>query len=303
MIITGPTGVGKTSLSLDIAKKLDGEIISADSMQIYKYMDIGTDKILAGEMEGIKHYMLDIVDPKEEFTVSDFNERAKSLIRDINSRGKIPIVVGGTGLYINSLIYDLDFTEVRPHYSIREKYENLAESKGRDYIHELLKEVDPESADKIHPNDKQRVVRALEISEVTGKKASEINNDFRRPNNEYNLLMLGLYRDRSNLYEKINRRVDEMIEEGLVEEVKELYEKGYDEDLTSMQAIGYKEIIAYIKGEINLDEAIKTLKRNSRRYAKRQLTWFRREDRVNWVDVENFNREKLIEESKDFFGK
>lgn len=301
IIITGPTAVGKTSLSLDLAQKINGEIISADSMQIYKYMNIGTDKIKEEEMNGIVHHMVDIIDPKEEFTVSDFRSRAIELISDINQRGKVPILVGGTGLYINSIIYDLNFTQVEPHYDIRAKYEKLANEKGREYIHSLLETLDKKSADNIHPNDKQRIIRALEICEVTGKKASNINSDFRRVNNVYNLLMIGLYRDREKLYGKINARVDEMIEEGLVDEVKSLYEKGYDENLTSMQAIGYKEIIEYLKGEASLDEAVIKLKRNSRRYAKRQLTWFRREDRIEWVDVENYDKSKLLDKIKALY--
>lgn len=293
LMILGPTAVGKTNLSIDLAKKFNGEIISCDSMQIYKEMNIGTAKIKENEMKGIPHYLIDIVKPDEEFTVSDYSRLAKEKILEINSRNKLPILVGGTGLYINSLIYELSFTEVKPNYKIRNKYENLAAEKGRKYVHKLLREIDEESADKLHPNDLRRVVRAIEIFEMTGEKMSDQNKNFREPNKDYNSYILGLRMDRSKLYERINHRVDLMVEEGLIDEVKYLLNKDYDKDLVSMQAIGYKEIIDYLEGSISYEESMVILKRNSRRYAKRQLTWFRKEDRVNWVDVEDYNIENI----------
>lgn len=294
IILLGPTAVGKTDLSIELAKEFDGEVVSCDSMQIYKGMDIGTAKITKEEMDGIPHHIIDIIEPDKEFTVSDYSNLAKEKIREINSRGKIPIFVGGTGLYINSLVYDLDFTEVRPNYDIRDKYETLVEEKGNDYVHNILSEIDPESAKKLHPNDSRRVIRAIEIYESTGEKMSERNKNFRKPNKDYDIYMLGLKMDRQKLYKRINKRVDIMIDNGLLEEVNSLLRDGFNRDMVSMQAIGYKEIIDYIEGNTSLEEAITILKRNSRRYAKRQLTWFRKEERVNWIDVENYDKNKLF---------
>lgn len=293
IMLIGPTAVGKTDLSIKLAKYFNGEIVSCDSMQIYRDMDIGTAKIKEEEKDGIVHHLIDIVNPDEEFTVSDYSKLAKSKIKEINSKNKMPIFVGGTGLYINSLLYDLSFTEVKPNYEIREKYERLAEEFGKEYVHNILKEIDKLSADRLHPNDLRRVVRAIEIYEVTGEKMSERNNDFRKPIEEYDSYILGLNMDREKLYQRINLRVDMMLEEGLLEEIKYLLNKGYTRDLVSMQAIGYKEIIDYINGDVSLEESIELLKRNSRRYAKRQLTWFRKEEKVNWIDVEDYKIEDI----------
>ena len=287
-IITGPTGIGKSKLSLEIAKSLNGEIISSDSMQIYKYMDIGTAKISSDEMNNIPHYLIDLLYPDEDFTVSDFKIKAKKIVTEINNAQKLPIVVGGTGLYINSLVYNLDFTQVVFDEEIRSKYEDIAKNNGLDYLHDILKKLDPKSSERISINDKKRVIRALEIYEITGKTMSEYNKNFREKNKEYNLIMICLNMDRKKLYERINNRVDLMIEEGLLEEVKSILKMGYSPDLVALQGIGYKEIIMYLEGTLTLEESIELIKQKSRNYAKRQLTWFRRDDRFKWIDIDEF---------------
>lgn len=289
LIITGPTGIGKTSLSIEIAKKIDGEIISADSMQIYKYMNIGTAKIKDEEMDGIPHHLIDFLDLDEDFSVSDFRERAKKIITKLNNQDKIPMVVGGTGLYINSLVYDLNFTRVASDEEIRSRLEGIKEEFGNEYLLNMLQEIDPKSAEKINVNDTKRVIRAIEIYEITGKPMSQHNNNFRKINEDYDLIIIGLNMDRKALYDRINDRVDIMFEEGLVDEVKGLLSSGYDKNLVSMQAIGYKEIIMYLEDEITLDRAIELIKQGSRNYAKRQLTWFRRDDRVKWFNRDEYS--------------
>ena len=289
LIITGPTGIGKTSLSIEIAKKIDGEIISADSMQIYKYMNIGTAKIKDEEMDGIPHHLIDFLDLDEDFSVSDFRERAKKIITKLNNQDKIPMVVGGTGLYINSLVYDLNFTRVASDEGIRARLEGIKEEFGNEYLLNMLQEIDPKSAEKINVNDTKRVIRAIEIYEITGKPMSQHNNNFRKINEDYDLIIIGLNMDRKALYDRINDRVDIMFEEGLVDEVKGLLSSGYDKNLVSMQAIGYKEIIMYLEDEITLDRAIELIKQGSRNYAKRQLTWFRRDDRVKWFNRDEYS--------------
>ncbi len=294
IIIAGPTAVGKTSISVEIAKKVDGEIISADSMQIYKYMDIGTAKISKAEMDGIKHYLIDEVYPDENFSVSDFQSKATEYIDFILGKGKLPVVVGGTGLYINSLVYDLDFSQAISNWELREEYLEKANKYGNQYIYEELKKLDAESANRIHINDTKRIIRALEIHHETGKPMSHFYKDFRKANDKYNIIFIGLNMDRSTLYERINKRIDIMIESGLVEEVKSLLAMGYTEDLVSMQGLGYKEIVQYLKNNYSLDEAIEILKRDSRRYAKRQLTWFRREEKIEWINVHDFENKSLL---------
>lgn len=294
LVLMGPTAIGKTSISVELAKQLDGEIISADSMQIYKYMDIGTAKIKKEETQGIKHHMIDIVYPDEDYSVQNFQRQGKNLIRDINSKDKLAMLVGGTGLYINSLTYKLNFAGVAKDEEIRNKYENLALKHGNKYLHEKLYDIDRKSYEKINVRDLKRIVRALEIYEITGKTMSEYNKDFRKPNDEYNLKMFCLNMNRKKLYERINLRVDQMIQEGLIEEVKEILNMGYDKNLTSLKAIGYKEIIMYLEGEISIEEAIEMIKKSSRNYAKRQLTWFRRDDRIEWIDIDNFKSTNQI---------
>ncbi|MCQ4921720.1 tRNA (adenosine(37)-N6)-dimethylallyltransferase MiaA [Tissierella carlieri] len=287
-ILIGPTAIGKTALSIELAKKMNGEIISADSMQIYKYMDIGSAKITKEEMDDIPHHLIDIVLPNEDFTVANFKDSAIKLIRDINSKNKIPIVAGGTGLYINSLVYNLNFTQVAPNDEIRNKLESLGDKYGNEYLHQELQRIDVKSAEKISVNDRKRIIRAIEIFEMTGKPMSEYNENFRRPVEDYNLVMIGLNMDRKELYNRINLRVDIMIEEGLMEEVKKLLSMGYSKELVSMQGIGYKEIIMYLEGSISLDKSIEMIKQGTRNYAKRQLTWFRRDNRIKWVNVDEF---------------
>ena len=296
LIILGPTGVGKTTISLELAKKLKGEIISCDSMQIYKYMNIGTAKISPEKMNKIPHYLIDIVYPDEEFTVHDFKVQAESHISHINKSGQLPIMVGGTGLYINSIVYELKFTNVEPNEAFRKECNIVADKYGNEYLYKKLIKIDAKSAIKIEVNDRKRIIRALEIYNETNKPMSYYNEGFRRERDNYNLIMVGLNMDRSILYSRINNRVEEMFKDGLVEEVESLLNMGYDENLVSMKAIGYKEIIPYIKGEIGLDETKDLLKRNTRRYAKRQLTWFRRDKRIKWIDVGKFNsRDSIVD--------
>lgn len=300
IIIMGPTAVGKTNLSIEIAKKVNGEIISADSMQIYKYMDIGTAKVKDNEMFDIPHHMLDIIYPDETFSVSDYQERAKDLIRKINEKGKIPIVVGGTGLYINSLVYDLNFGIVPPNQDFRDEMEALANKHGNEYIYSRLLEIDPMASKGISVNDRKRIIRALEICTSTKKTLSEYNEDFRKEVDDYDLFMFCLNMDREKLYSRINYRVDLMLEEGLLDEVKSILSKGYKKELVSLQGIGYKELIMYLEGDLTLNEAIDLIKQKSRNYAKRQLTWFRRDKRINWIDVDSY--ESLTEIKADILN-
>ncbi len=288
LIILGPTAIGKSDVAINVAQKMDGEIISADSMQIYKYMDIGTAKVKPEEMRGIPHFLIDIVHPDEEFTVADFKQQAEKYIRQINNRDKLPIVVGGTGLYINSLVYELKFTRVKANQDLRNKYNELADKYGNDFIYNELYKIDATSAKKISPNDRKRIIRALEIYYETGKPMSYYNENFRKKSNKYNLVMIGLNTDRKLLYSRIEKRVDKMINDGLIDEVKRLISMGYNKNLPSMKAIGYKEIISYLEGELELNEAINILKRNTRRFAKRQLTWFKMDDRIKWININDF---------------
>ncbi|WP_236914239.1 tRNA (adenosine(37)-N6)-dimethylallyltransferase MiaA [Clostridium sp. Cult2] len=297
LVLVGPTAIGKTAISIDLAKKIDGEIISADSMQIYKYMDIGTAKITEEEMNNVPHYLLDVVYPDEEFTVANYKYYAEKYIDKINQADKIPLVVGGTGLYLNSLVYELKFARVKPNEKFRQKFNEIADIYGNQYIFDELTKIDNISAKRINPNDRKRIIRALEIYYETGKPMSYYNKDFRKEVDKYNLAMIGLTVDRATLYSRINTRVDMMIMEGLVEEVKKLLAMGYHKELVSMQAIGYKEIISYLGGNISLDEAIEILKRNTRRFAKRQLTWFKRDNRIYWINVGQY---KSIDEISNY---
>ncbi|MBS9804737.1 tRNA (adenosine(37)-N6)-dimethylallyltransferase MiaA [Bacillus cereus] len=282
-VIIGPTAVGKTKLSIDLAKALNGEIISGDSMQIYRTMDIGTAKVTKEEMNGIPHYMVDIKNPEDSFSVAEFQERVRKHIKEITERGKLPIIVGGTGLYIQSVLFDYQFTDDAGDIVYREKMEKLALEHGVEYVHEKLQEVDPESAKRIHANNVRRVIRALEIFHTTGEKMSD---QLEKQENEllYDVSLIGLTMEREMLYDRINLRVDIMMEQGLLEEVEELYNRGI-RDCQSIQAIGYKEIYDYFENHVSLEEAVSQLKTNSRRYAKRQLTWFRNKMDVTWFDV------------------
>ena len=297
IILTGPTAVGKTKASIGLAKALNGEIISADSMQVYKYMDIGSAKIRPEEMDGIKHYLIDELEPDEEFHVVRFQQMAKAAMEEIYAKGKVPIVVGGTGFYIQALLYDIYFTENEEDTAYRMELEQIAKENGPEKLHEMLREVDPESADAIHANNVKRVIRALEFYKLTGQKISEHNEKERAKESPYEFCYFVLNDDRKLLYDRIDLRIDKMMEEGLLEEVSSLKNKGYTKDMVSMQGLGYKEILDYLNGECSLEEAIYILKRDTRHFAKRQLTWFRRERDVIWVDKNNYDHdeEKILE--------
>ncbi|WP_285767117.1 tRNA (adenosine(37)-N6)-dimethylallyltransferase MiaA [Peribacillus sp. SI8-4] len=301
LVIIGPTAVGKTKMSIEMAKLFNGEIISGDSMQIYKGMDIGTAKIKVEEMEGIPHYVLDIKEPHEPFSAAEFQERANACIEDIHNRGKLPIIVGGTGLYIQSVIYDYQFSEAPSDPDYREGLEKQIRESGIDPVFDQLRKVDPESAKRIHPNNARRVIRALEIFHCTGKTMSEQLNE--QPTDlKYETCIIGLTMEREKLYQRIDQRVDGMVEEGLVQEVQSFYDQGL-KDCQSIQAIGYKEIYDYLDGRASLDEAVETLKQNSRRYAKRQLTWFRNKMDVIWFNMTNLDGfQKKIHEISGFIA-
>jgi len=297
----GPTASGKTQLSIELAKRLNTEIISADSMQVYKYMDIGTAKPDEEERDGIKHYLMDEVYPDEEFSVVKFKELAEKYIDEILSRGKIPIVVGGTGLYINSLIYNINFSETATDHELREKLRKMAEEKGNRYLHDMLKEIDPEAAEKIHENNVKRVIRAIEVYEQTKRPISQHQKLSRTIPAKHNYILIGLRMDRNLLYERINKRVDMMIQKGLIDEVKKLAELGYDKSMVSMQGLGYKELLSYLNNEIPLDQAIYIIKRDTRHYAKRQMTWFRRIPGIYWLDMDKFNDYSEIMENIKYY--
>lgn len=284
IVLTGPTAVGKTSLSISLAKAVNGEIISADSMQVYKGMDIGSAKIRKEEMQGVTHYLVDILEPEEEFHIVKFQELAKAALEEIYAKDKIPILVGGTGFYIQAVTRDIDFTQAEQETSYREELEQFAKEKGAEYLHEKLREVDSKSAENIHANNVKRVIRALEFYHQNGTPISEHNEEQKQQTSPYNLAYFVLTAPREILYERIDRRVDQMMEEGLLEEVKSLRERGCHRGMVSMQGLGYKEILAYLEGEYPLEEAVRILKRDTRHFAKRQLTWFRREQDVIWVD-------------------
>lgn len=287
IILTGPTAVGKTDLSIQLAKAVDAEIVSADSMQIYKYMDIGSAKVTEEEMQGVKHYLVDEIEPDMPFSVSEYKRMAEEYIDEISSRGKNVIVTGGTGLYLNSLIYDMDFGKSDANQELREELNKELEENGPAYMYEKLVSLDKEAAERIHPNNTKRVIRAIEVA-MSGEKMNDFSKDLRY-NKKYRPIIIVLNRDRQALYDRINLRVDIMLKNGLIEEVKGLLEKGYTKDMISMQGIGYKEIIKYFEGEYTLDEAIEIIKRDSRRYAKRQLTWFRRYEDAKWFEIDKFD--------------
>lgn len=292
IILTGPTAVGKTKLSISLAKAIDGEIISADSMQVYRGMDIGSAKIKKEEMQGVPHYLIDVLEPQEEFHVVKFQQMAKEAMQKIRAKGKIPIVVGGTGFYIQALLYDIDFTENEKDDAYRRQLEQLAKEKGAAYLHDMLRQVDEKSAEEIHENNVKRVIRALEFYHQTGKKISEHNEEERGKESSYDFCYFVLNDERQKLYERIDRRIDEMVEEGLIEEVCTLKAQGFTRDMVSMQGLGYKEILDYLDGKTTLEEAIYILKRDTRHFAKRQITWFRRERDVIWVEKEQFRYEE-----------
>lgn len=301
LIIAGPTAVGKTDTAILLANKLKGEIISADSMQIYKNMNIGTAKPNLEERQNIPHHLIDLVNPDENFSVAEFQQIAKDTINKLIVNNKLPIIAGGTGLYINSIIYNMDFTESVSNWKLRDDLEEEAKTLGNEYLYNKLKEIDPDSAKRIHPNNVRKVIRALEVYYETGSTIGDFSKDITL-NDEYNVFFVGLTRNREELYDRINKRVDIMIEKGLVEEVKNLLNSGYSKDLISFKGLGYKEIIGYLDGQYDLDEAVRILKRSTRRYAKRQLTWFRRYDNINWYNISDYSASEDLTEDiiKDF---
>lgn len=296
IILTGPTAAGKTKLSIELAKIVNGEIISADSMQVYRYMDIGSAKIRPEEMQGVRHYLVDILEPTEDFNIVLFQEYAKRAIAEIYQRGRVPIIVGGTGFYIQSVLYDIDFQESDNDTALRAELEQLARDKGAQYLHNILKECDPGAAREIHANNVKRVIRAIEFYRQTGRKISEHNAREREKKSAYDSRYFVLTDKREKLYETIDRRVDMMMEAGLVGEVKRLVDMGCRRDSTAMQGLGYKEILSYLAGGITLEEAVYTIKRDTRHFAKRQLTWFRRERGVIWIEKDQFayDDEKML---------
>ena len=283
LILTGPTAVGKTNLSIQLAKSLNGEIISSDSMQIYRYMDIGSAKITEKEMDGIKHYLIDVLDPDEDFSVSDFRELAEKYIKDIHSRGKLPIITGGTGLYLNSLIYNMDFGHSNSDEKLREQLYSLYDEYGAEYMHDILSSFSKESADRIHPNNVKRVIRAIEIYK-SGGKLGDFSKDLQY-NEHIDAKVIVLSRDREYLYDRINMRVDIMFEQGLLNEVKSLKSMGYSQDMVSMKGIGYKEVLDYLDEKETLERTVEIIKQSTRKYAKRQITWFKKYKDALLIDV------------------
>ena len=311
IILTGPTAVGKTALSIQLAKAIHGQMISADSMQVYRRMDIGTAKITPEEMQGIPHYLINVLEPQEEFNVVRFQKMAKEALEKIYHAGAVPIVVGGTGFYIQALLYDIAFDQTGPpavdtspggegdgetdaETVYRQNLQQLAREQGANYLHEKLRQVDPVSADAIHPNNVKRVIRALEYYHQTGTRISAHNEEQRKKESPYQFLYFVLTDDRQTLYERIDRRIDTMIERGLVDEVRRLQMAGCTSSMVSMQGLGYKEILDYLEGNCSLEEAIYVLKRDTRHFAKRQLTWFRRERDVIWLDRRCFQSQDAL---------
>ena len=298
VILTGPTAVGKTNLSIELAKRINGAIISADSMQVYKYMDIGSAKIMPQEMQGIKHYLIDELLPSDEFNVFIFKEMAKKALEEIYSNDQIPIIVGGTGFYIQALLYDINFTEQDTDIAYRNKLSEFAAVNGNHALHEMLKNIDPVSYETIHENNVKRVIRALEYYHNCSEPISKHNDSERQKESPYNF---ALNDERKRLYDRIDKRVDIMVENGLVEEVKKLKNMGYTSDMVSMKGIGYKEILSSLDGAYDIDEAVEKVKQESRRFAKRQLTWFRREKETIWLEKEEYSYDdnKILSKIKE----
>ncbi len=283
IVICGPTASGKTALSIELAKKINGEIVSCDSMQIYKDMDIGTAKPTIEEMQGIKHYMLDFVSPDERYSVADYKKQAKQAIREIIEKGKVPIVVGGTGLYVDSLIYEIEYQDIKFDEKYRKQLEERSEKEGLEVLYNEAKKIDPEAITKISQNDKKRILRILEIYNATGKNKTEQEKESRKNEVEFDYKVYAISWDREKLYDRISQRVDIMIDQGLIEEVQKIYSK-YNKFPTAMQGLGYKEVLEYLEGKCNKQEMIDKIKQETRRYAKRQLTWFRKNKQTIWLD-------------------
>lgn len=296
IIVAGPTAVGKTDLSIRLAKKVGGEIISADSMQVYRHMDIGSAKVTKEEMSGVPHHLIDILEPTEEFNVVIFQKMAKQALAGIYERGHIPIIAGGTGFYIQALVYDIDFMENDSDCGLRTELEQTAAKMGAEYMHQMLQDIDSVAAEQIHTNNVKRVIRAIEFYKMTGKRISEHNETEKKRKSPYHFFYYVLNTDRKILYNRIERRVDQMVKEGLIEEVQGLANMGCNRNMVSMQGLGYKEILDYLEGRCSLEEAIYTLKRDTRHFAKRQITWFKREKNVRWLNLPDFDndREKIL---------
>lgn len=297
VVLLGPTAVGKTELSLKLAEEVQGEIISADSMQIYRKMDIGTAKVSKQEQQRVKHHLIDIIDPDEEFSVAQYQEMVDNLIPEIIARDKLPIMVGGTGLYIKAVVDGFLFPEMETDYQLREELQEIASKKGNNYLHEQLKKIDPELANNLHPNDLRRIIRGIEVYRKTGKTVSYFKKKQQEKPERYRTLKLGLTRDREELYTRIDIRVDKMIQEGLVNEVKDLLQQGYQLSSTALLGLGYKEIVGFLKGDYDLDKAVRLLKRNTRHFAKRQLTWFRREEDIHWFNLSKNSQEDVLKKA------
>jgi tRNA dimethylallyltransferase len=295
VVIVGPTAVGKTELSLKLAKRFHGEIISGDSMQVYRQMDIGTAKATPEEQRIVPHHLIDIIDPDQEYSVAVFQEMATRLISEINRRGRLPFIVGGTGLYIESVTHRFQFAQAAQDPELRERLHKLAEVEGVEALHRRLAEIDPVTAERLHPNDVKRVIRAIEIYQLTGCRMADFQQ--RAQSSPYDLMLIGLTMDREKLYERINKRVDKMMEAGLVEEVRQLLDRGYDPSLVSMQGLGYKELVPYLYGEITLEKAVNDIKQRTRHFAKRQLSWFRRMPEIEWYDMTNPDEHPVVIET------
>ncbi len=296
VIITGPTAVGKTAMSVELAKRINGEIISADSIQVYKYLDIGSAKVTKEEMDGVSHYLIDEFEPDEEFDITVFKDKALEYIDRIYEKGKVPIIAGGTGFYIQSVLFDIKFDDAGADYDYRRELEELCKKEGPEHLHNLLRKIDPKSAEIIHYNNTKRVIRALEYYKATGNPISEHNEEQRKNESPYNFIYFVLNDDREKLYERINKRVDIMVEQGLFEEVDKLIKMGYSSELNSMQGIGYREVFDYYAGKMTKEETVEKIKLNTRHFAKRQITWFKREKSVTMVDIGDFDydREKIL---------
>lgn len=296
LVIAGPTAVGKTEYAIELALRLGGEIVSCDSMQLYKYMDIGSAKPTKEEQARVKHYLVDEIDPREDFSVVRYQKMARAAIDEIHSRGKLPVISGGTGLYLNSLLYDMDFSAPPRQDGYRKELEAIAEKQGSQALHERLAEKDPAAAKRIHPNNTKKIIRALEAVETTGKGIRPFERAT-TPTADLNPILMGLTRNRELLYDRINARVEILMEQGLTDEVKGLLDMGLTEDNISMKGIGYKEIIGYLHGEYDLETAVSKIQQNTRHYAKRQLTWFRRYDKIRWFNLSQYeDKETALED-------
>ena len=294
--VAGPTAVGKTKFAIEVARRFDGEVVSCDSMQLYKFINIGSAKPDAEELAQVKHHLVDIIDPRVPFSVAEYQQLAKAAIADVMSRGKVPVISGGTGLYLNSLIYDMDFSSNPGDLTYRKELEKIAEEEGTEAVHRMLQNEDPDAAALIHPNNTKRIIRALERLH-DGEGNVRPFSGILKETDDYEMILVGLTRERQELYDRINARVDILINNGLVDEVKELMAMGLTSDDISMKGIGYKEIIAFLNNEYDLATAVDTVKKNTRHYAKKQLTWYRRYDKINWLNISEFNSdEEAIEE-------